>query len=76
MAEKGDPEECAGALEYTINYYPGGYFPVTNPSLSNLHQMVESAREHRIKSIIDILRKKTNEDLGDDPQVWIKKYDR
>jgi hypothetical protein len=38
--------------------------------------MVEQARASAIREIIAELRKKTGEDLGDDPEVWIKKYGR
>jgi hypothetical protein len=36
--------------------------------------MVESARGQSVREILAYLRTKTGEDLGTDPEVWIKKY--
>jgi len=36
---------------------------------------VQQARTNAVRDIIEYLRKKTGDDLGDDPQKWIKKYE-
>ena len=36
---------------------------------------VQHARTNAVRDIIEYLRKRTGDDLGDDPQKWIKKYE-
>jgi hypothetical protein len=71
--ETQSPRSAADALAYTVTYYPSGTKHATG---SRLDRMVEQARASAIREIIAELRKKTGEELGDDPEVWIKKYGR
>ena len=66
-----DAPGAAGCLEYVVNYYPSGTKQETG---SRLDRMVESARLQSAREILDYLRIKTGEDLGTDPEPWIKKY--
>ncbi len=66
-----DASGAAGCLEYVVNYYPSG---TKQESGSRLDRMVESARGHSVREIVAYLRTKTGEDLGTDPEAWIKKY--
>jgi hypothetical protein len=63
--------EAAGLLEYASYYYPSGTKQVSG---SRLDRMVESQRQRAVADIIEYLRQKTGEDLGPDPQPWIRKY--
>lgn len=67
------PAAAAAFLDYTVSYYPSGTKHTTG---SRLDRMVEQARASAVREIIVELRKKTGEDLGDDPEAWIKKYGR
>ena len=42
----------------------------------NLGRVIEIERASAIREIIAYLRKKTGEDLGDDPKKWIQKYEK
>jgi hypothetical protein len=66
-----DASGAAGCLEYVVNYYPSG---TKQESGSRLDRMVESARGQSVREILAYLRIKTGEDLGTDPDSWIKKY--
>lgn len=66
-----DPTTAAGCLDYAVNYYPSGS---KQEAGSRLDTIVERQRAHIIKDIIVDLRKKTGQDLGNDPQTWIEKY--
>jgi hypothetical protein len=41
-----------------------------------LGRMIEHERAIAVRDVIDYLRKKTGEDLGDDPAKWISKYEK
>jgi hypothetical protein len=74
MREKAlnsDAPGAAGCLEYVVNYYPSG---TKQESGSRLDSMVESARGQSVREIVAYLRTKTGEELGTDPDSWIKKY--
>jgi hypothetical protein len=62
---------AAGCLEYVVNYYPSG---TKQESGSRLDHMVESARAQSVREIVAYLRSKTGEELGTNPESWIKKY--
>jgi hypothetical protein len=66
-----DASGAAGCLEYVVNYYPSG---TKQEPDSRLDRMVESARGQSVREILACLRTKTGEDLGRDPEAWIKKY--
>jgi hypothetical protein len=66
-----DASGAAGCLEYVVNYYPSGMKQAPG---SRLDRMVESARGQSVRAILGYLRTKTGEDLGTDPEAWIKKY--
>ena len=40
----------------------------------NAGRVIEIARASAIREVIAYLRKKTGEDLGDDPQKWVEKF--
>ena len=42
--------------------------------IGNRGRVIEIERASAIREVITYLRKKTGEDLGDDPQKWIEKY--
>ena len=65
------PEELVRSLEYTINYYPSGTKLKTG---SRLDKIVEKERQKAIHQMLEILKLKTKTDLGNDPNIWIKKY--
>jgi hypothetical protein len=66
-----DISGAAGCLAYVVNYYPSGTKQVSG---SRLDRIVESARGQSVREILADLRTKTGEDLGSDPDSWIKKY--
>lgn len=66
-----DASGAAGCLAYVVNYYPSG---TKQESGSRLDRIVESARGQSVREILAHLRTKTGEDLGTDPESWIKKY--
>ena len=70
-ALKSDASGAAGCLEYVVNYYPSG---TKQEPGSRLDRMVPSARGQSVGGILAYLRTKTGEDLGTDPEPWIKKY--
>lgn len=72
-AFQGDAATAAGCLQYVVWYYPSGTKQV--PS-SRLDRMVEREREHAVRDILSYLRTKTGEDLGENPEAWIEKYDK
>ena len=63
--------EAADYLQYVVDYYPSG---TKQQPGSKLDRIVERDRAHAIREIIAYLRQKTGEDLGDDPEQWIKKF--
>lgn len=69
VEKSDDPIQGAEFLEYALGYYPSGTKQVAG---SPLDQIVERARRTAVREMIEILRKKTGQDFGDDPQRWIK----
>jgi hypothetical protein len=63
--------EAAGCLEYVVSYYPSGTKLATG---SEIDRVVEGYRAAVARDIIGRLRALTGDDLGDDPDPWIKKY--
>lgn len=71
MALEGDRYKSAGALDYAVHYYPSGTKQVTG---SHLDHLVEQLRSNAVREIIAGLKSKTGEDLGEQPDAWIRKY--
>lgn len=67
-ATTGDARQALGCLEYTIGYYPAGTKQVAG---SRLDAIVESARRQGVHDILEVLRRKTGADFGDDPEDWL-----
>lgn len=70
-ASKSSPEEAAMCLEYVLSYYPSD---TKQEGGSYLDHVVERARTNSIRSIINYLRSSTGQDLGNEPEAWIKHY--
>ncbi len=68
-AIRSDPREAVQMLEIIATLPPRR----TNHS-SPILRMVERERDRDVRDVIEYLRKKTGEDLGDDPAKWIEKY--
>lgn len=64
---------AVGCLEYTHRYYPSGTKQITG---SRLDRIVERTRSLSEMRIIDMLRKATGEDHGEDAEAWIKALDK
>lgn len=70
-ALQSKPAEAVGFLEYVVWYYPSGTKQKVG---SRVDRIVERQRAMAIREIINYLRRKTGEDLGDSPEEWIKKF--
>ena len=68
-ALRSAPREAVQMLE-TIATLP----PRRTNHASPVLRMVERERDRDVRDVIEYLRKKTGEDLGDDPAKWIEKY--
>jgi hypothetical protein len=73
QALNSDITNAAGCLAYVVSYYPSGS---KQDADSRLDRIVERDRALAVQDIISFLRKKTGEDLGDNPQPWIQKYSK
>jgi hypothetical protein len=71
QARDAPPSRAVGYLEYAVSYYPSGTKQATG---SRLDRIVERARGSAVREMIAVLRQKTGQDLGDDPQRWIEEY--
>lgn len=75
--ERDNPADAVGYLRNlviaypSVIVYPAGIKKDTN---SPLDKMVEAERAFAVRSIIQHLRAKTGEDLGEDPHTWIERY--
>jgi hypothetical protein len=72
-ALRSNPTEAASSLEYAVKYYPSGSKQRTG---SRLDKMVERDRTRAIRDIIEHLRQKTGQDLGEDAEKWIERFAR
>jgi hypothetical protein len=70
-AVRSDVATAAGCLENVVNYYPSGTKQETG---SQLDFIVERERTLAVRDIVADLRSKTGENLGENPEAWIKKY--
>ena len=68
-AAESKVEEAIQFLKYAVTYYPSGTKQLQG---SELDRIVERARANAVASMIDVLKRKTGKDLGDDPQNWIE----
>lgn len=66
--DKMSVNECLGLLQV----YPHASLASSDPFLNKI---LERERARIIRDIIESLRKKTGEDLGDEPEKWIHNYD-
>ena len=67
VALQSEPNRAAAMLDF-ISRQPA------RRDDSVLTMMLERERTNSIHSIIEYLRMKTGEDLGDDPRKWIEKF--
>jgi hypothetical protein len=63
-----EPKEAVGDLDAIVLLPP-------NQNTNFYGMVIKRARTNAVRDIIDYLRKRTGDDLGDDPQKWIKKYE-
>jgi len=70
-ALQSDVAEAASNLEYVVGYYPSGS---KQESGSRLDRIVERQRALATVAIVAHLRAKTGEDLGENPEPWVRKY--
>ena len=63
--------DAAGYLQSVVNYYPTGTKQLTG---SRLDRIVEHDRKQSADDIVNYLRNKTGENLGENPEIWIEKY--
>jgi hypothetical protein len=71
QALKSTPRDAVAKLDYAVNYYPSGTKQTVG---SRLDRLVEAARNRALRDIIGYLRQTTGENLGDDPEPWVKMY--
>ena len=70
-ASRSDPAEAVGCLAYVMWYYPSGTKQIEG---SSLDRIVERARAGAVVVIVADLRKRSGEDLGEDPERWIEHF--
>jgi hypothetical protein len=68
-ALQSDTDEGVQCLANVLGLFPSGTMQETG---SPLDRMVERARESVAREIVAYLRKKSPEDLGEDPEKWIQ----
>lgn len=71
QAMQSDAAGAVGCIEYVVGYYPSGTKQETG---SQLDLMVERERALAVRDIVALLRVKTGQDLGENPEAWIRKY--
>jgi hypothetical protein len=71
QAIQTDAAGAVGCIEYVVGYYPSGTKQETG---SQLDHMVERERALAVRDIVALLRVKTGQDLGENPEAWIRKY--
>ena len=68
-ALRAEPKEAVEFLDTIVQLPP-------RQGTNALGTMIEHERAIAVRDVIDYLRKKTGEDLGDDPTRWISKYEK
>jgi hypothetical protein len=63
-------------IQSTVVYLDGIAHAGLNATDPYLTKIMQRERARAVQDVIQELRKKTGEDLGDDPEAWIKKYYR
>jgi hypothetical protein len=69
-ALQADTQKAVDYLDMLDQYPPREW----TARIGNLARVIEIERASAIREVIAYLRKKTGEDLGDDPQKWVEKY--
>jgi len=70
-AIRGDLQQAAQSLKSVVEYKPLKVRPEGDPG-----RVLQLVRQGAIREIIARLRIQSGEDLGDDPEAWLKKYYR
>ncbi len=68
-AVKGDMQQAAQGLKSVVEYEP-----LKVPASGDLGRALKLVRQGAIREIIARMRTLSGEDLGEDPEPWIKKY--
>jgi len=71
QAVKGDLQQAVQSLKSVVEYEP-----LKVPADGDLGRALKLVRQGAIREIIARMRTLSGEDLGDDPEPWIKKYYR
>jgi hypothetical protein len=69
QARNAPVQDKVGYLEYVVQYYPSG---TKQTQGSELDLTVERFRRCVVREIIADLRRKTNQDFGDNPEEWVR----
>jgi hypothetical protein len=70
MAKDADIGHAVQLLSTLVEHNPAGPRRIT----SVLDMLAERVRREVVNDIIENLRQKTGDDLGDNPDAWIQKY--
>ena len=70
-AEHGDISQAASALKGAL-----AFWPLKVPHESRAAGVVAAFRDSTVREILTRMRSLTGEDLGSDPEPWLKKYYR
>lgn len=68
-AEKGDLSQAASALKETLAFWPA---KISHES--STAAVVAAFRDSTVREILTRMRSLSGEDLGTDPEAWLKKY--
>jgi hypothetical protein len=66
---KADPTQAVRELQFMLDWKPVYY-----RSNSAHAFIIDHSRAQALSNVLSYLRKKTGEDLGDDPHAWIQRY--
>jgi hypothetical protein len=69
VACKADPTQAVRELQYML-----AWTPVYYRSNSSHAYIIDHSRAQALSNVLSHLRKETGEDLGDDPNAWIQRY--
>ena len=71
IERQSDPVALAVRLDFLVGYYQGYSRTLTGTPLA---KVVERSYCQTLTNAVQAFRSWTTNDLGDDPQVWIKQY--